>query len=164
MARRSKAIHRRPARGAGRLADRARNPYFTRSIANRVWANFFGRGIVEPVDDLRVSNPASNEPLLEAISAHLVENRYDLKALMRLILQSETYQRTSAPLPENMGDQKYYSRYYPRRLMAEVLQDAITSVTRISPSTTKSRSPTAARRERTFTATERVHCSCLTPP
>ena len=109
------------------------NPYFTRSIANRVWANFFGRGIVEPVDDLRVSNPASNEPLLEAISAHLVENRYDLKALMRLILQSETYQRTSAPLPENMGDQKYYSRYYPRRLMAEVLQDAMTSVTRISP-------------------------------
>ena len=109
------------------------NPYFTRSIANRVWANFFGRGIVEPVDDLRVSNPASNEPLLEAISAHLVENRYDLKALMRLILQSETYQRTSAPLPENMGDQKYYSRYYPRRLMAEVLQDAITSITRISP-------------------------------
>ena len=109
------------------------NPYFTRSIANRVWANFFGRGIVEPVDDLRVSNPASNEPLLEAISAHLVENRYDLKALMRLILQSETYQRTSAPLQENMGDQKYYSRYYPRRLMAEVLQDAITSVTRISP-------------------------------
>ena len=109
------------------------NPYFTRSIANRVWANFFGRGIVEPVDDLRVSNPASNEPLLEAISAHLFENRYDLKALMRLILQSETYQRTSAPLPENMGDQKYYSRYYPRRLMAEVLQDAITSVTRISP-------------------------------
>ena len=109
------------------------NPYFTRSIANRVWANFFGRGIVEPVDDLRVSNPASNEPLLEAISAHLVENRYDFKALMRLILQSETYQRTSAPLPENMGDQKYYSRYYPRRLMAEVLQDAITSITRISP-------------------------------
>ena len=72
------------------------NPYFTRSIANRVWANFFGRGIVEPVDDLRVSNPASNEPLLEAISAHLVENRYDLKALMRLILQSETYQRAPA--------------------------------------------------------------------
>lgn len=109
------------------------NPYFTRSIANRVWANFFGRGIVEPVDDLRTSNPASNEPLLEAISTHLAENRYDLKALARLILQSETYQRTSTPLPENMEDQKYYSRYYPRRLMAEVLQDAITSITRISP-------------------------------
>ena len=109
------------------------NPYFTRSIANRVWANFFGRGIVEPVDDLRVSNPASNEQLLEEIASHLVENNYDLKALMRLILQSETYQRTSEPLAENMEDQKYYSRYYPRRLMAEVLQDAITSVTQISP-------------------------------
>ena len=109
------------------------NPYFTRSIANRVWANFFGRGIVEPVDDLRVSNPASNEQLLEEIASYLVENNYDLKTLMRLILQSETYQRTSKPLAENMEDQKYYSRYYPRRLMAEVLQDAITSVTQVSP-------------------------------
>ena len=109
------------------------NPYFTRSIANRVWANFFGRGIVEPVDDLRISNPASNEPLLQAISEHLVKNDYDIKSLMRLILRSETYRRSSTPLPENEGDQKYYSRYYPRRLMAEVLQDAITSVTRVSP-------------------------------
>jgi len=109
------------------------NPYFTRSIANRVWANFFGRGIVEPVDDLRTSNPASNEPLLHAISEHLAKNNYDLKSLMRLILRSETYRRSSTPLPENEGDQKYYSRYYPRRLMAEVLQDAITSVTRVSP-------------------------------
>ena len=109
------------------------NPYFTRSIANRVWANFFGRGIVEPADDLRISNPASNEPLLQAISEHLAKNDYDLKSLMRLILRSETYRRSSTPLPENEGDQKYYSRYYPRRLMAEVLQDAITSVTRVSP-------------------------------
>ena len=109
------------------------NPYFTRSIANRVWASFFGRGIVEPVDDLRISNPASNEPLLQAISEHLVKNDYDIKSLMRLILRSETYRRSSTPLPENEGDQKYYSRYYPRRLMAEVLQDAITSVTRVSP-------------------------------
>ena len=109
------------------------NPYFTRSIANRVWANFFGRGIVEPVDDLRISNPATNEPLLQAISEHLAKNDYDLKSLMRLILRSETYRRSSTPLPENVGDQKYYSRYYPRRLMAEVLQDAFTSVTRVSP-------------------------------
>ena len=109
------------------------NPYFTRSIANRVRANFFGRGIVEPVDDLRISNPAANEPLLQAISEHLAKNNYDLKSLIRLILRSETYRRSSTPLPENVGDQKYYSRYYPRRLMAEVLQDAITSVTRVSP-------------------------------
>lgn len=101
------------------------NPYFTRSIANRVWANFFGRGVVESVDDLRVSNPASNEPLLAAISGYLVEQNYDLKALMRLILQSEIYQRSSLTLPENAGDTRYFSRYYPRRMMAEVLYDAI---------------------------------------
>ena len=95
----------RPPRGAGRVADRPENPYFTRSIANRVWANF-GRGIVEPVDDLRVSNPASNEPLLEAISAHLVENRYDLKALMRLILQSETYLAHQRAAPGKHGGSK----------------------------------------------------------
>ena len=116
---------------AGWLTSPA-NPYFTRSIANRIWANFFGQGIVEPVDDLRVSNPASNEPLLAAIAAHLAENKYDLKALMRLILRSETYRRGSVPLERNREDQLYYSRYYPRRMMAEVLYDAIVSVTSVS--------------------------------
>ena len=109
------------------------NPYFTRSIANRVWANFFGQGIVDPVDDLRVSNPASNEPLLNGLAGHLVKNKYDLKSLMRLILTSATYARSSAPLPENIGDTRYHARYYPRRLMAEVLQAAITTVTQVSP-------------------------------
>ena len=109
------------------------NPYFTRSIANRVWANFFGQGIVDPVDDLRVSNPATNEPLLQDLAAHLTKNKYDLKSLMRLILTSQTYGRSSTPLPENIGDTRYYARYYPRRLMAEVLQDAITSVTQVNP-------------------------------
>ena len=108
------------------------NPYFTRSIANRVWANFFGKGIVNPVDDLRISNPASNEPLLDAISRFLVEQDYDLKSLMRLILRSETYQRSSVPLPENKHDDSYFSRYYPRRMMAEVLHDAIAQVTEVS--------------------------------
>jgi len=105
------------------------NPYFTRTIANRVWAAFFGIGIVDPVDDLRESNPASNEPLLAALAEILIENGYDLKALMRLILQSETYQRSSVTLPENAGDTRYFSRYYPRRLIAEVLHDAIAGVT-----------------------------------
>ena len=109
------------------------NPYFTRSIANRVWANFFGQGIVDPVDDLRVSNPATNEPLLGGLADHLTKNKYDLKSLMRLILTSQTYGRSSTPLPENIGDTRYYARYYPRRLMAEVLQDAITSVTQVNP-------------------------------
>lgn len=107
------------------------NPYFTRTIANRVWAAFFGMGIVEPVDDLRASNPASNEPLLEALAETLVDNGYDLKALMRLILQSETYQRSSNTLPENAGDSRYFSRYYPRRLIAEVLHDAIAGITEV---------------------------------
>jgi hypothetical protein len=106
-----------------------KNPYFSRSIVNRVWANFYGVGLVEEVDDLRVTNPASNEELLSAAAKFLAEHKYDLKALMRGILQSETYQRTSRALPENAADTRFYSRYYPRRLMAEVLLDTLSQVT-----------------------------------
>lgn len=105
------------------------NPYFARAIANRVWANFLGVGIVESVDDLRASNPASNEPLLAALAKFTVENQFDLKKLMRLILTSQTYRRSSDPLPENRDDQRHYSRFYPRRLMAEVLSDAVSDIT-----------------------------------
>lgn len=105
------------------------NPYFTRSIVNRVWANFFSVGLVEPVDDLRASNPASNEKLLTALCKYTAEHGYDLKALMRLILLSETYRRSSDPLPKNRDDRKWFARAYPRRLMAEVLSDAISDVT-----------------------------------
>ncbi len=105
------------------------NPYFSRAIVNRVWANFMGPGLVEPVDDMRLTNPPSNPELLEALSSYLVEQGFDLKALMRLILQSSTYQRTSQPLPENAADERFYSHYYPRRLMAEVLLDAMSQVT-----------------------------------
>lgn len=105
------------------------NPYFGRAVVNRVWANFFDVGLVESVDDLRVTNPASNEKLLSELANYLADQRYDLKALMRLILQSETYQRSSAPLPGNKEDRRFYSRYYPRRLMAEVLLDAFSQVT-----------------------------------
>jgi len=105
------------------------NPYFTRSIVNRVWANFFSVGLVEPVDDLRGTNPASNEKLLAALCTYTVEHGYDLKALMRLILLSETYRRASDPLPGNRDDRKWFARAYPRRLMAEVLSDAISDVT-----------------------------------
>ena len=80
---------------------------------------------------MRASNPASNEELLEAASKSLVDGKYDLKALMRTILQSETYQRSSETLPENAGDQRYYSRYFPRRLLAEVLLDAVSQVTEV---------------------------------
>ncbi len=107
------------------------NPYFARSITNRVWANFFGVGLVEQIDDMRVSNPASNEELLAATADFVIENKFDLKALMRVILQSQTYQRSSQPLPGNQDEQRFYSRYYPRRLMAEVLLDGISQVTDI---------------------------------
>jgi hypothetical protein len=105
------------------------NPYFSRAIANRVWANFFGVGLVENVDDMRLTNPASNEQLLNASAKHLVDHGYDLKALMRAILQSHAYQRSSMAMPENAADKRFYSRYYPRRMMAEVLLDAMSQVT-----------------------------------
>lgn len=110
------------------------NPYFSRAITNRVWKNFFGTALVEAVDDLRMTNPASNEALLSATAAHLVKQKFDLKALIRTILESETYQRSSVALPENQGDTRYYSRYYPRRLMAEVMLDAVSQVTAVPTS------------------------------
>lgn len=104
------------------------NDFFSRSVTNRIWAAFFGIGLVNQVDDMRASNPASNEPLLAALSSHLVEHNFDLKSLMRLILQSETYQRSSEVVSENRDDTRFFSHYYPRRHMAEVLHDAIAEV------------------------------------
>jgi hypothetical protein len=116
------------------------NPYFTRAIVNRVWANFFGVGLVESVDDLRLTNPASNEELLAAAARFLADKQFDLKELMRAILQSETYQRDSQANPQNQADERFYSRYYPRRLRAEVLLDAIAQVTAV-PTDFKAGSP-----------------------
>lgn len=114
----------------------ADNKLFQRAIVNRVWANFFGSGLVEAVDDLRVTNPASNEPLFAAACEHLVKQKFNLKALMRTILQSETYQRSSITLPENISDLRYGSHYVPRRLKAEVLLDTVSQVT-AAPTTFK---------------------------
>ncbi|MDX1747636.1 MAG: DUF1553 domain-containing protein, partial [Halobacteriales archaeon] len=105
------------------------NPLFARSVANRVWANFFGRGLVDPVDDLRASNPASDEALLDALATYLVDHGFDLKALMRLVLTSATYARSSTPTTDDPAAAKVLAHYPPRRLMAEVLHDAIVSVT-----------------------------------
>jgi len=105
------------------------NHYFARSIVNRVWANYLGVGLVEKVDDMRATNPSSNEKLLDASARFLVEQKFDLKSLMRTILQSETYQRSSVALPENAADTRFYSRYFPRRMMAEVLLDTMSQVT-----------------------------------
>ena len=105
------------------------NPYFARAIANRVWANFFGVGLVEKIDDMRASNPASDEALLAASAQFVVQNKFDLKALMKAILHSNAYRRSSTPLLANRADHRSYSRYYPKRMMAEVLHDAIVQVT-----------------------------------
>lgn len=105
------------------------NPYFSRAITNRIWANFFGRGLVEAVDDIRLTNPASNDKLLTKLSTELARNHYDLKHLMRFILQSETYQRSHLVLKENAADERFHAHAYPRRLQAEVLLDAISQVT-----------------------------------
>ena len=105
------------------------NPYFARAITNRVWANFFGRGLVDPVDDLRLTNPPSNPELLDGGARHLVDDKFNLKSLRRVSLRSAAYQRSSLPLNENKLDDRFYSRYYPKRMMAEVLLDAVSAVT-----------------------------------
>jgi hypothetical protein len=117
-----------------------KNPYFARAIVNRVWANFMGPGLVEAVDDMRITNPPSNEKLLSALAKYLVEQKFDLKSLMRVILQSEAYQRTSEPLPENAADTRFYSHHYPRRLMAEVMHDAISQLCDVPTQFTSDRS------------------------
>lgn len=104
------------------------NPYFARLAANRLWKQFLGRGLVEPEDDLRATNPATNEPLLDYLANDLVEHQFDLKALMRLILNSRVYQLSSRTNETNADDNQNFSRYSVRRLPAEVLLDAISSV------------------------------------
>jgi hypothetical protein len=105
------------------------NPFFGRAAANRVWANFFGRGLVDPVDDFRVSNPCVNPALLDALAKDFEEHQYDLKHLVRTILSSHIYQLSSTPNDTNLTDTKNFSRSYRRRLPAEVLLDAVCDVT-----------------------------------
>ncbi len=113
----------------GRWLTSPANKQFARTIVNRVWANYFGRGLVHPLDDLRFTNPASNEPLLDAVSAAFVKQGYDVKALMRMIMTSAAYQRSAEALPDNAKDDRFYSRYLTRRLPAEVILDAFSQVT-----------------------------------
>lgn len=105
------------------------NPYFTRAIVNRVWKNYMGRGIVDPEDDLRLTNPPSNEKLLAALANDLARHDYDLKHLMRTILNSASYHRSSVPSDPSKPDSKYYSQYILRRLPAEIILDAYSQVT-----------------------------------
>jgi hypothetical protein len=110
------------------MAD-AKNPFFARAVVNRYWAHFFGRGIVDPLDDMRVTNPPSNPELLDALAKDFVENHDSLKHLVRTICKSRTYQLGSTPNEWNKQDRQAYARYYPKRLSAEVLFDAVSQVT-----------------------------------
>jgi hypothetical protein len=105
------------------------NPYFARALVNRVWRNFFGRGLVEAEDDLRQTNPPSNGELLDALARDFVDHGYNVKHLIRTIMNSAAYQRSSAPLPENKADDRFYSHYLIRRLPAEVILDAYAQIT-----------------------------------
>ena len=105
------------------------NRYFARSLANRYWKHFFNRGLVEPEDDLRETNPPTNPELLDALGRSFVESGYDLKALIRAITRSSTYQLSATPNEHNAIDKQNFSRFYPKRLTAEVLFDAVNAVT-----------------------------------
>lgn len=105
------------------------NPYFAKALVNRVWRNFLGRGLVEAEDDLRETNPPSNRELFDALTKDFIDHQFDVKHLIRTIVNSAAYQRSSNPLPGNMADDRYYSRYLIRRLSAEVILDAYSDIT-----------------------------------
>lgn len=110
------------------------NQAFSGAMVNRLWKHYLGVGLVEPVDDLRASNPPTNQQLWDYLRGEFVTSGYDLKHVMRLILNSRTYQLSSATVPQNADDDRHYSHYYARRLPAEVLLDAVSHCTGIPES------------------------------
>ncbi len=105
------------------------NPFFARTVVNRYWKHFLGRGLVEPEDDMRMTNPPSNPSLLDALAADFVASGYDLKQLIRTITMSQMYSFSGDANYDNLLDRRSYSRFYPKRLAAEVLLDAVDDVT-----------------------------------
>jgi hypothetical protein len=121
-----------PADARQRLAEwmtRSDNPWFARNEANRVWAYLLGRGLVEPVDDVRATNPPTNPELLDALGRFLIDNHYDLRALIRVITASRVYQLSSRPNETNERDDQNYSRARFKRIGAEVLLDMVSQTT-----------------------------------
>lgn len=104
------------------------NPWFAKMLVNRYWRHFYSRGLVEPEDDMRVTNPATHPELLDRLATHFIESGYDTRALIKTICSSKTYQLQSSPNEHNVTDTQNFSRYYPKRLPAEVLLDAINEV------------------------------------
>lgn len=109
------------------------NPLFAKSMANRMWSYFFGKGIIDPVDDIRASNPPSNPALLDAMTRDFIEHNYDLKNLIRTIVNSRTYQLSYKATVSNAGDETNFSHALPRRLSAEQLFDGVHQAAGIKP-------------------------------
>jgi len=105
------------------------NPYFAKAISNRMWGHFMGIGIVNNIDDMRVTNPPSNPALLDGLARDFVDNKFDLKHLIKVIMKSEVYQLSSEPTGYNATDRQNFARYRTKRLSAEVLLDAVSTVT-----------------------------------
>ena len=105
------------------------NPFFAKALVNRYWKHFFKRGLVEPEDDIRDTNPPTNPEPLAALEKHFVQSGFDLKELVRIITRSSTYQLGSEPNEHNLVDTQNFSRFQPRRLQAEVLLDSIDQLT-----------------------------------
>ena len=105
------------------------NPYFAKATVNRIWSQYFGRGIVDPVDDMRATTPPSVEGLLEALADDFVKSGFDTKHIIRRILNSRTYQLSAAPNETNQLDDRFFSRFYPRPMVAQVLLDVLNDVT-----------------------------------
>jgi len=106
-----------------------KNPWFAKALVNRYWKHFFGRGLVDPEDDMRDTNPPINPELLDALAANFSSSGFDLKALVKTITQSTSYQLSAEPNAFNAKDRHHFSRFYPRRLPAEVLYDSVNAMT-----------------------------------
>jgi hypothetical protein len=117
-----------PRVGLARWMTSAENPFFARTMVNRMWAHFLGRGLVHPIDDARSTNPPSHPELLDALAQEFVASGFDVRKLIVAITTSEAYGLESAPNPGNAGDTQSFARFYPRRLPAEVLIDGISQV------------------------------------
>lgn len=108
------------------------NPFFAKAIVNRIWAHYMGRGLIDPIDDIRDTNPPTNEALLAALVAHLKEVNYDLKAFTKTLVLSQTYQLSSLANEGNADDVQHFSHARPKAMPAEVLLDALSQVTGVS--------------------------------
>ncbi len=117
-----------PRRALAEWMSQKDNPFFAHTLVNRYWKHFFNRGLVEPEDDMRETNPPVNPELLSALAGSFMKSGYDLKQLIRTIVTSTTYQLSAVPNAHNAKDRQNFSRYYPKRLNAEVLYDAVNTL------------------------------------